>query len=137
MVWNYELNDRDLAGSPQNEVPVDMQTSVAEEQPKFTRLPQLVPPIDYPSDDPELQLASYLEPAPLQVQETENATFQFASYAPTEGEPANLLVQAADNLANSSPIRCQSRMKINMFDQQVIAQGRYFNAGQGLSLIHI
>ena len=131
MVWNYELNDRDLAGSPQNEVPVDMQTSVAEEQPKFTRLPQLVPPIDYPSDDPELQLANYLEPAPLQVRETENATFQFASYAPTEGEPANLLIQAADNLADSSPIRCRSRMKINMFDQQVIAQGRYFNAGQG------
>ena len=131
MVWNYGLSDSDLAGSPQKEVPVHGQTAVAEEQPEFTRLPQLVPPIAYPSDDPQLQLASYLEPAPLQAGKTKNATFQFANYAPAEDDPANLLVQAANNLANSSPIRCQSRMKINMFDQQVIAKGRYFNAGQG------
>lgn len=131
MVWNYGLSDSDLAGSPQKEVPVHGQTAVAEEQPEFTRLPQLVPPIAYPSDEPELQLASYLEPAPLQAGKTKKAKFQFASYAPAEDEPANLLVQAANNLANSSPIRCQSRMKIDMFDQQFIAQGQYFNAGQG------
>lgn len=138
MLWNCDLFTRNQAHSP-----VELHTrslatqpgadSASGEQVRFTPIPKLVPPINYPSEDPEIQLMSYQEePTPLPQTETEtDETFQFASYTPAEDEPASLLVLAARNLADSPPIQCQYRTKINMFDQQVYAMGRYFNAGQG------
>ena len=90
-------------------------------QPHFTDLPSIE---TEPSQ--EIQLATYLEP--------QQPTFQFASYTPAEGEPANILMQAARNLTDSPPISCKSRMKIDLFGQRVIGNGQFLNSGEGRGL---
>lgn len=45
--------------------------------------------------------------------------------------PKSLLLQAANHLENAAPLQCATRMQVNLFDEQLIASGRYFQMGQG------
>lgn len=43
----------------------------------------------------------------------------------------NLLMKSSQALRNSKPLQAKSRMRVQMFDQQVVAHGNYWQAGQG------
>lgn len=48
------------------------------------------------------------------------------------GSPAQkLLTESARRLLNSSPLQAKSRMRVDLFDQQIVAHGSYWQAGQG------
>ena len=45
-----------------------------------------------------------------------------------------MLAQAAANLENSNPLQCSTRLQIDLFDQELVAEGLYSQMGQGSGL---
>ncbi len=52
------------------------------------------------------------------------------SSLPSE-ESRQIVLAAADHLANGPSVQAKSRLKVNLFNQSIAAEGQYFQAGQG------